>query len=146
VPPPPFSSGINFVAQDNTFYPFATTNPIDYGNLRSVYLDATLDPLLRELDFRQEGWRLEHVDPRDAATPITFKGVVFNEMKGVMSDVGSLYFEEFQKHMYPGTIYGYNSGGNPLDIPYLTFDGLKTFHREHYHPSNAKTFTYGTVC
>jgi Zn-dependent M16 (insulinase) family peptidase len=132
------------VAQDNTFYPFATTNPTDYKNLQSVYLDSTLDPLLRELDFRQEGWRLEHVDPRDPTTPITFKGIVFNEMKGVMSDAGSLYFDEFQKHMYPGTIYGCNSGGNPLDIPALTFDGLKNFHKAHYHPSNAKTFTYGT--
>jgi presequence protease len=130
-------------AQDNTFYPFATTNPTDYGNLRSVYLDATLDPLLRELDFRQEGWRLEHVDPRDPSTPITFKGVVFNEMKGVLSDAGSLYFEEFQKHMYPYTIYGHNSGGNPLHIPNLTFTELKSFHNQHYHPSNAKIFTYG---
>ena len=133
------------LAQDTTFYPFATTNPTDYENLRSVYLDCTLNPLLRELDFRQEGWRLEHVDPRDMSTPIIFKGVVFNEMKGVMSDAGSLYFEEFQKHMYRDTIYGFNSGGNPLDIPFLTYNGLKTFHKEHYHPSNSKTFTYGTV-
>jgi Zn-dependent M16 (insulinase) family peptidase len=95
------------------------------------------------LDFRQEGWRLEHADPRDSSTPITFKGIVFNEMKGVMSDAGSLYFEEFQKNMYRNTIYGCNSGGNPLDIPSLTFDGLKNFHKEHYHPSNAKIFTYG---
>jgi len=131
------------IAQDHTFYPFATTNPADYANLRSVYLDSTLDPLLRELDFRQEGWRLEHSDPKDASTPITLKGVVFNEMKGVMSDAGSLYFEEFQKHMYRNTIYGCNSGGNPLDIPALTYDTLRNFHKFHYHPSNAKTFTYG---
>lgn len=111
--------------------------------MRSVYLDATFNPLLRELDFRQEGWRLEHKDPRDPATPILFKGVVFNEMKGVMSDVGNLYYEEFQKNMYPDTIYGCNSGGNPLDIPALTYNDLKTFHDEHYHPSNAKIYTYG---
>ena len=110
-----------------------------------MYLDSTLDPLLRELDFRQEGWRLEHVDPRDPTTPIIFKGVVFNEMKGVMSDAGSLYFEDFQKHMYRNTIYGFNSGGNPLDIPTLTYDGLKKFHKEHYHPSNSKTYTYGDI-
>ena len=32
---------------------------------------------------RQEGWRLEHEDPKDPKSPIIFKGVVFNEMKGV---------------------------------------------------------------
>ena len=102
-----------------------------------------MDPLLRESDFRQEGWRLEHVDPRDISTPIIFKGIIFNEMKGVMSDVGYLYIQQFQKHMYHNTIYGFNSGGNPLEIPALTYDGLKDFHKQHYHPSNSKTFTYG---
>ena len=66
-------------------------------------------------------------------------------MKGVLSNVSSLYFEEFQKNMYPDSIYGCNSGGNPLDIPALTYNGLKSFHQLHYHPSNAKIFTYGTV-
>ena len=31
---------------------------------------------------RQEGWRLEHEDPHDQSSPIMFKGVVYNEMKG----------------------------------------------------------------
>jgi presequence protease len=139
----PLDLRANDAAQDYTVYPFATTSHLDYANLRSVYLDCTLDPLLRELDFRQEGWRLEHADPKDASTPINLKGIVFNEMKGVLSDAGSLYLEEFQKYMYRNTIYGCNSGGNPLDIPSLTYDTLKTFHKFHYHPSNSKTYTYG---
>ena len=32
--------------------------------------------------FSQEGWRLEHDDPTDVNSPVVFKGVVFNEMKG----------------------------------------------------------------
>jgi len=32
---------------------------------------------------RQEGWRLEHENLQDANSPIQFKGIVFNEMKGV---------------------------------------------------------------
>lgn len=32
--------------------------------------------------FRQEGWRLEHENPTDPNSPLTFKGIVFNEMKG----------------------------------------------------------------
>lgn len=31
---------------------------------------------------RQEGWRLENENPTDANSPLVFKGVVFNEMKG----------------------------------------------------------------
>lgn len=33
--------------------------------------------------FRQEGWRLEHETPTDPSSRLVFKGVVFNEMKGV---------------------------------------------------------------
>lgn len=36
---------------------------------------------------RQEGWRLEHENPRDPQTPLIFKGVVFNEMKGAFVSV-----------------------------------------------------------
>lgn len=32
--------------------------------------------------FRQEGWRLENENPSDPNSPLIFKGVVFNEMKG----------------------------------------------------------------
>lgn len=31
---------------------------------------------------RQEGWRLENENPTDPNSPLVFKGVVFNEMKG----------------------------------------------------------------
>lgn len=51
------------VASDYTIYPFATTNPVDYANLRDVYMDAAFHPKLDRLDFKQEGWRLEHEVP-----------------------------------------------------------------------------------
>lgn len=69
---------------DYTFYPFATTNHTDYNNLQKVYLDAVYHPLLRPLDFSQEGWRLENEDPNDINSPLVYKGVVYNEMKGQM--------------------------------------------------------------
>lgn len=49
-------------APDFTFYPFSTQNLQDFKNLQSVYLDSVFKPLLKELDFKQEGWRLEHTD------------------------------------------------------------------------------------
>ena len=40
----------------------------------SVYLDAVFCPLLRELDFLQEGWRLENEELDDKNSPFIIKG------------------------------------------------------------------------
>lgn len=133
-----------FTASDYTFYPFATVNETDHANLRDVYLDATLFPRLREIDFLQEGWRLEHQDPQDVKTPIEFKGVVYNEMKGQMSDASYFFYIMFQRELYRGTTYANDSGGDPKHIPELSHNALQAFHRHHYHPSNSKVFTYGS--
>ncbi|RYP60034.1 hypothetical protein DL771_010645 [Monosporascus sp. 5C6A] len=140
-----------FTASDHTYYPFATTNAQDFQNLMSVYLDATLHPLLKETDFAQEGWRIGPEKPQVAAaegeaTPddskLVFKGVVYNEMKGQMSDAGYLFYIRFQDHIFPSIN---NSGGDPQKITDLTYEQLKKFHAEHYHPSNAKLMTYGDM-
>jgi presequence protease len=139
-----------FTSADHTTYPFATTNRQDYKNLMSVYLDATLHPLLKESDFTQEGWRvgpenpLESSDPANEQqkSPLIFKGVVYNEMKGQMSDAGYLYYVRWQDHLFPDIN---NSGGDPQKMTDLTYEQLKNFHADHYHPSNAKLFTYGDM-
>jgi Zn-dependent M16 (insulinase) family peptidase len=48
-----------------------------------------------------------------------------------------------QESVFPDTIYGLDSGGDPLVIPNLTYDEFKSFHRTHYHPSNAYIWFYG---
>lgn len=48
-----------FTSSDWTAYPFATENKQDFDNLLRVYLDAVFFPNLSELDFLQEGHRLE---------------------------------------------------------------------------------------
>ena len=140
-----------FTSADHTSYPFATTNEQDFYNLMSVYLDATLRPLLRENDFAQEGWRIGPENPsadlsgslaNNENQQLVFKGVVYNEMKGQMSDAGYLYYILFQKQLMPSIN---NSGGDPQRITDLTHEQLKSFHRIHYHPSNAKIFTYGNM-
>ena len=45
--------------------------------------------------------------------------------------------------MYPDLIYANESGGDPLEIPNLTYESLRAFYARHYHPSNARFFTYG---
>lgn len=134
-----------FTASDHTFYPFATTNAQDFKNLMSVYLDSTLHPLLKQSDFTQEGWRIGPENPLaedKEGRKLVFKGVVYNEMKGQMSDAGYLYYIRFQDHIFPDIN---NSGGDPQKITDLTYEQLKQFHAEHYHPSNAKVFTYGDM-
>jgi len=140
-----------FTSSDHTSYPFATTNRQDFKNLLSVYLDATLNPLLNEIDFTQEGWRIGPENPIGVAEgqncisadgKLVFKGVVYNEMKGQMSDASYLYYIKFQDHIFPNIN---NSGGDPQKMTDLTYKDLKGFHSKHYHPSNAKLFTYGDI-
>ncbi|KAK1345642.1 hypothetical protein QTO34_008105 [Cnephaeus nilssonii] len=132
-----------FTASDYTLYPFSTQNPKDFRNLLSVYLDAAFFPCLRELDFWQEGWRLEHENPSDPQTALVFKGVVFNEMKGAFTDNERIFSQHLQNRLLPDHTYAVISGGDPLCIPDLTWEQLKQFHATHYHPSNARFFTYG---
>src|SRR6266480_1259417 len=135
-----------FTSSDHTTYPFATTNQQDFRNLMDVYLDATLHPLLRTNDFNQEGWRIGPENPLQSPTSesnkLVFKGVVYNEMKGQMSDASYLYYIRFHEHLVP-TLH--NSGGDPRIMTDLTYDQLKTFHSQHYHPSNSRIFTYGDM-
>lgn len=128
---------------DYTIYPFSTQHPVDFRNLMSVYLDAVFKPNLIELDFLQEGWRLEHEDVNDKSSPILFKGVVFNEMKGVFADSQQLFNQKLQNALLPSHTYGVVSGGDPLSIPDLTWQQLRDFHADHYHPSNSRFYTYG---
>lgn len=128
---------------DYTIYPFSTQNLKDYRNLQSVYLDSVFKPNLRELDFRQEGWRLEHTDVNDKNSPIIFKGVVFNEMKGVFNDNQAILAERMLNSLLPSHTYSVISGGDPLVIPNLQYHDLLNFHEKYYHASNARFYSYG---
>jgi Zn-dependent M16 (insulinase) family peptidase len=135
-----------FTAQDYTVYPFATTNAQDFKNLMSVYMDATLHPILSKNDFLQEGWRIGPKKEDEAhvkdGQELEFKGVVYNEMKGMISDTNYLYYVRFHEHLVPLLN---NSGGDPQKITDLTHEQLRKFHADNYHPSNAKIFTYGDI-
>jgi len=134
-----------FTASDWTMYPFATQNRKDFFNLMDVYLDAAFFPKLEELSFKQEGHRLE-IGAGDAANErLECKGVVYNEMKGALSSRDQIMARSILKALYPDTTYAHNSGGDPADIPFLTYAQLKEFHRRHYHPSNAYFFSYGDL-
>ncbi|GAB4346136.1 MAG: insulinase family protein [Gammaproteobacteria bacterium] len=134
-----------FTSSDWTAYPFASQNPKDFENLLRVYLDAAFFPRLDPLDFAQEGHRIEFAEPDNPDSPLVFKGVVFNEMKGAMSSPVRALWDTLSHHLFPTTTYHYNSGGDPAAIPDLTYEQLVAFHRRHYHPSNAVFMTYGDL-
>ncbi len=127
-----------FTAADWTAYPFATQNKKDFQNLLEVYMDAAFAANLNPLDFAQEGIRIE----LENGEPV-FKGVVFNEMKGAMSSPSDQLYHQLAHHLFPETTYHYNSGGDPKDIPDLSYDELVGFYKSHYHPSNAVFMTFG---
>ena len=134
-----------FTSSDWTAYPFASQNRKDFFNLLDVYLDAVFFSNLHELDFAQEGHRLEFAKPDDPESELLFKGVVFNEMKGAMSSPISTLWQTATKYLFPTTTYHYNSGGEPQEIPDLSYEQLREFYKTHYHPSNAVLMTYGDI-
>ncbi|OIO59114.1 MAG: peptidase M16 [Alphaproteobacteria bacterium CG_4_10_14_0_2_um_filter_63_37] len=134
-----------FTSSDWTAYPFASQNKKDFNNLLEVYLDAAFFPSLDRLDFAQEGHRLAPVDLANPEGEWAIKGVVFNEMKGAMSSPTSALWQELQTALFPTTTYHHNSGGDPAEIPNLTWAQLKAFHATHYHPSNAIFMTFGNI-
>jgi Zn-dependent M16 (insulinase) family peptidase len=134
-----------FTSSDWTAYPFASQNKKDFNNLLDVYLDAVFFSRLDELDFAQEGHRIEFKDPENIESELVFKGVVFNEMKGAMGSITSIIWQTLCKHLYPTTTYRFNSGGDPACIPDLTHEQLIEFYRTHYHPSNAIFMTFGDI-
>ncbi len=134
-----------FTASDWTAYPFASQSRKDFSNLLDVYLDAAFFPQLLELDFAQEGCRIELDNPDDPDARLVYKGVVFNEMKGAMSSPERVLWEQLSKHIFPTNAYHFNSGGDPAHIPDLTWKQLRDFHAQHYHPSNAIFMTFGNI-
>ncbi len=125
---------------DTTWYPFATRNAKEYFNIMDVYCDVTLNPLLLRSTFEQEGW---HYHLENIEQPLQYQGVVYNEMKGAFSDPFRHLFHNTFKGLMPGSTYAHESGGDPANIPDLTYEQFVDFHSKHYHPSNSTLFFYG---
>src|SRR5262245_15504741 len=123
-----------FTYPDKTCYPTASQNLQDFYNLIDVYLDAVFHSRLTPRILEQEGW---HYELENADALMSYKGVVFNEIKGAYSSSENLLHKLSRQSLFPDSIYGRDSGGDPKDIPGLTYEAFKTFHERYYHPSNA---------
>ena len=144
---------------DKTIYPVATTNEQDLYNLMDVYLDAVFNPAIytRPTIFEQEGWHYELDLPESAEGEgdnssaslregtLRYNGVVFNEMKGALSDPMSVLDDAVNAALYPDTAYAHESGGDPRAIPALTYEQFLDTHARHYNPSNSYITLYGDL-
>lgn len=133
-----------FTFSDKTMYPVASRNHQDYANLMEVYLDSVFQPNIygQPEIFEQEGWHYELAEPEDE---LIYKGVVYNEMKGSYSSPVTVLIDRIKKSLFPDTIYRHSSGGDPQDIPALTYEQFLDAHRNYYHPSNSYFYLYGDL-
>lgn len=125
---------------DKTYYPFTSQNEQDYRNLLDVYLDSIFHANMLEVDYWQEGWRLHFNDEGR----LEYKGVVFNEMKGMFSsEINDIYYN-LKANIFKNSSYKNYSGGEPSEVVKMTYKEIKEFYETYYHPSNALILTYGT--
>jgi presequence protease len=129
-----------FTFPDKTMYPVASKNERDFMNLMDLYMDSVFYPLLTKETFLQEGW---HYDIKDKESDLSYKGVVYNEMKGVFSSPDSIIDKMRNRVLFPDTTYSNVSGGDPRVIPELTYEQFVNFHKTKYHPANSKIIIYG---
>lgn len=129
---------------DKTVYPVASCNDVDFKNIVDVYMDAVFNPNIysRKEIFSQEGW---HYEMDSADGELTINGVVYNEMKGAFSDPDDYLSSLTFRTLFPDNEYGNESGGNPKNIPDLTYEEFLDFHSKYYHPSNSYIYLYGNM-
>jgi Zn-dependent M16 (insulinase) family peptidase len=129
---------------DKTIYPVASVNDVDFLNLMDVYCDAVFFPMVyeRRHSFSQEGW---HYQLDEAEGELKYNGVVYNEMKGAYSDPYRILYNVSDKALFPDTVYGFESGGNPEAITDIDYESFIEFHKNHYCPENALIFLYGDM-
>jgi len=137
---------------DKTVYPASSVNEHDYFNLMSVYGDAVFRPLIPEWTFMQEGHRLEYSPAENSDNSgdsgleqLTITGVVYNEMKGAYSALDTYAANWSVRAVMPDTPYSFDSGGDPLEIPDLTWEKFKEFHKTRYSPANCRIFLAGNI-
>lgn len=127
---------------DKTMYPVASTNDQDFLNLIDVYMDGIFHPLIlkNRLSFWQEGW---HYALEKKEDPLTVGGVVYSEMQGAYSNPEDVLENAVMQSLFPSSIYGYDSGGNPDEITDLTYEEFVSFYQTYYTPQNSYFYFYG---
>lgn len=124
-----------------TTYPVASLSEEQLLRYADYYTDSCFNPTIMtdESIFREEAWRYRLADADDE---LSIEGTVYSEMKGAR-DLFSTAYTNILRTAFPGSTIGNVSGGEPENIPDMTWESLRAYHDEYYHPSNCIAFLYG---
>ncbi|MBU3158400.1 insulinase family protein [Clostridium frigoris] len=133
-----------FTGPDFTMYPVASKNEKDFNNLMSVYLDAVFCPNISKDPkiLKQEGW---HYEVNSKTGELNYNGVVYNEMKGSYSSPQVILSNTINQSLFSDNSYKFESGGNPDNIPELTYEKFINTYKKYYVPSNSSIYLYGKL-
>lgn len=130
-----------YTCPEHTVYPSCSPVKADFYNIFSVYADAVFFPLLTEGAFLQECHRME----LDKDGNPCIQGVVYNEMKGNYASFDDVAYDAIIRPVMEGSEYVYDSGGDPLVIPSLTYEAFRDYHRRYYCTANCLCYLYGNI-
>ena len=83
--------------------------------------------------------------PEEDRRRLFYNGVVYNEMKGALSDPDSVLLDELQAALFPDTAYRFESGGTPKGIVGLSYEQYLSEHARHYRTDNSYITLYGDL-
>ncbi|KAF9110917.1 hypothetical protein BGX27_005725 [Mortierella sp. AM989] len=124
------SMGTNaYTTEDYTGYTIATAGRDGMAEILPVFLDHVLHPTLRDDQYVTEVY---HVDGDGKQ-----QGVVFSEMAARENSEADLLDLGLRRLLYPKSqTYYYECGGLTPEIPKMSNDDIREYHRKFYHPSN----------
>ena len=126
-----------------TTYPVASLSEDQLLKYADFYTDSVFNPMVLEDEsiFREEAWRYAM---NDAESDLTIAGTVYSEMQGAYT-INRAASLNYTNELFPGSTAGKDHGGKPEDIYTMTWDELKEYHANYYHPSNTLTCIYGKI-
>lgn len=127
--------------QNMTVFPICSGSEEQLMKSADIYLDAVYNPLFlsNENIFKREGWRYE------LANELSYNGIVYNEMQGNMGSIDVAAVYNAKKAIFPDVNQGNIAGGDPNEIPNLTYKEFADTYKKYYHPSNSLMVLYGDL-
>ena len=124
-----------------TSFPVSSLSEAQLLLYADFYTDSCLHPRVLEDEsiFREEAWRYRL---EDTDAPLRIEGTVYSEMQAAANLYQSSYYN-MMKTAFPGSVSGNLAGGEPSDIPQLSWEALKDYHTRYYLPSNCMVWLYG---
>ena len=130
-----------YTASALTGYPVSSLSEAQLLKYADFYTDSCLHPMVLQDEsiYKEEAWRYRMASMEDE---LTLEGTVYSEMLGATTLQRRAAFNAYRA-AFPGSVVGLDQGGQPEDIPNMTWESLKAYHEKFYHPSNSIAFLYG---